>query len=273
MRSFVLFVILILVGIPAAYGQNSPNKTSTYLVEINELAQKIAVHAEEASNASSVEDVKEHANRVFEIVWGQPSRLHDPAEKGAIPVHGWKTRWQVNNDQFDEAFAERNGVVPPKVEDAQELGIMGRGRAVRLHAQQVLDSQSSSDVQKKSAEALIASLNNVIGWMKMDDGVTKGERQPRVDLTREWDAPVAFWQSTADTGWLAEVYSQAINILKVDYEGDVAEARKHAEAMLALTKKVIEGVDANDDGVVESMKMEGGINAVMNEAREGGLLD
>ena len=273
MRSFLFITALMIAVVPAVRAQSGLHGAGVYLAEINEMAGSLVVHAEEAVEASTVEGVKEHANKVFEIVWGQPSALNNPASKGAVPVHGWKTRWQVNNDQFDEAFAQRNGVIPPKVQDVQQLGIMGRGRAVRHYAQQVLDSKSSSDMEKKKAEALIASLNNVIGWMKMDDGVTKGERQPRVDLTREWDSSTEFWQSTADTGWLAEVHSQAINILKVDYNGDVAEAKQHAEGLLALSKKVMEGVDVDGNGRVDSVKMEGGINAAMEEAREGGFIE
>lgn len=233
----------------------------------------ILKHAEEAASASSVDDIRMHANKVFELVWGQSPEQQESLTTGAVHSHGWKTRWQVDNTQFDEAFYERNGTNPPQIQDIQSLGIMGRARAVRHYAQQVIDSESSSDMQREKATALIASLNNVIGWMKMDDGVTKGERQPRVDLTSEWDSPVEFWQSTADTGWLAEVYSQAINILKVDYEGDVDEAQMHAKGLLALSKKMMEGVDANSNGSVESIKMEGGMSAVMSEARNGGFLD
>ena len=273
MRSFLFIVILILMYTPTVQGQSDSHDASKYLAEIEVLANKIVTHAKEATAASTVEGVKEHANNVFELVWGQSSILQSPGEKGAVPIHGWKTRWQVNNDQFDEAFADRNGVIPPAIEDVQQLGIMGRGRAVRLHAQKIIDSESASEADKQRAEALIASLNNVIGWMKMDDGVTKGERQPRVDLTREWDSSIEFWQSTADTGWLAEVFSQAVNILKVDYDGDVAEANKHAEGLLELSMKMVKGVDADGNGTVESVKMEGGVEAIMSEAQAAGMLD
>ncbi len=272
MRFSLLLAVICLITAPSVHAQSSKN-AGQYLSEIEELAQEMVEHSEKASTASTVASVKEHANKVFEIVWGQLSTLEDPAQKGAVPVHGWKTRWQVDNGMFDEAFANRYGVVPPEIEDIQQLGVMGRGRAVRHYAQKIIDSESSTLLEKEKAEMVIASLNNIIGWMKMDDGVTKGERQPRVDLTREWDSPTEFWLSTADTGWLAEIYSQAVNILKVDYGNDVAEANRHAKGLLALSKKVISGVDANKDGTIEPIKMEGGLMAVMEVAQQAGLLN
>ena len=254
------------------YAQNNQN-AGTFLAEIESMAGDMMRHAEEAEKAQSIEEVKMHANEVFKIIWGQESELMDPMAKGAIPTHGWKTRWQVDNTLFDDAFVKRNGTLPPEIQDVQMLGMMGRGRAIRHYAQQIIDSEGSTVNQKERAEGLISSLNNVIGWMKMDDGVTKGERQPRVDLTREWDSSTEFWLSTADTGWLAEVYSQAVNILKVDYQDDLEEARQHAKGLVELSSKVIEGVDANSDGVIEAGKMEGGLSAVLGEAREGGFLD
>ena len=272
MRFSLLLAVVCLTTASSVHAQSS-NSAGQYLSEIEEMAQEMVEHSEKASTASTVASVKEHANKVFEIVWGQLSALEDPAQKGAVPVHGWKTRWQVDNGMFDEAFAKRYGVVPPEIGDIHQLGVMGRGRAVRHLAQKIIDSESSTQLEKEKAEMVIASLNNIIGWMKMDDGVTKGELQPRVDLTREWDSPSDFWLSTADTGWLAEIYSQAVNILKVDYGDDVAEANKHAEGLLALSKKIISGVDANNDGAIEPIKMEGGLTAVMEEAQQAGLLD
>jgi len=244
---------------------------SQYLTEIQDMARKVLDLSEEAANASDVEGVKAGANQVFELVWGVASGKSEGNAAGPVNIHGWKIRWQVDAGDFDEAFAGRNGVVPPEITDARQLGIMGRGRAVRDMLQAVLDSESSSAMQKKQAEATIASLNNVIGWMKMDDGVTKGELQPRVDLTREWDSPAEFWLSTADTGWLQEVYSQAINIMKVDYAGDTDEAHKHARDMIDLARRVLEGLDANKDGAVTPEKMEGGINAALLAAQAGGF--
>jgi hypothetical protein len=121
-------------------------------------------------------------------------------------------------------------------------------------------------------EHVITSLNNVIGWMKMDDGVTKGERQPRVDLTREWDSPIEFWMSTADTGWLHEVYAQALNILKTDYGRDLSLAKQHAAGLTRLIQKAIDGVDANSNGSVEPIKMEGGIATAVQHAHLAGFI-
>ena len=42
---------------------------------------------------------------------------------------------------------------------------------------------------------------------------------------------------------------------------------------LVLSKKIISGVDANNDGTIEPIKMEGGLTAVMEEAQQAGLLD
>ena len=77
---------------------------------------------------------------------------------------------------------------------------------------------------EEPADRALASLNNVIGWTYMTTGIKVREIQPRVSLTHLWDAPREFWHSTAVTGWLAEAYAQAVNILKTDYEDDVAEA-------------------------------------------------
>ena len=118
---------------------------------------------------------------------------------------------------------------------------------------------------------MVHSLSNVIGWMKIDDGVTKGERQPRVDLTYQWDAPVEFWMSTADTGWLHEAFAQALNILKTDYGDDVEMARSHAADMVDLLEKTMEGVDANGNGSIEPVRMEGGLLTAMQHAGFAGI--
>ncbi len=245
---------------------------SDYLTEIHQLAEKVLSASEQAAGASDVAGVKSKANTVFELVWGTGSGLGGVTDAGAVNIHGWKTRWQVDNGYFDEAFADRYGVTPPEITNIKELGIMGRGRAVRKMLQAILDSEDANKTQKLHAEAAISSLNNVIGWMKMDNGVTKGELQPRVDLTREWDSSSEFWLSTSDTGWLQEVYSQAINIMKVDYEGDEEEARKHAKDMVDLAKRVLEGLDANNDGIVAPAKMEGGLEAALEQAQAGGFI-
>lgn len=269
---FALFLCLIVLVISTGVREASAQADiSSYLNEMHEMAKQVLDASEKAASASDVDGVKSQAGTVFEMVWGaNPGMAGDAA--GAVHVHGWKTRWQSTNGDFDEAFAERYGVTPPEVTNIQELGIMGRGRAVRKMLQSVVDDANSSSDQKQHAEAAIASLNNVIGWMKMDNGVTKGELQPRVDLTREWDSSSDFWLSTADTGWLLEVFSQAINIMKVDYEGDTDEARKHAQGMVDLARRVLEGLDANEDGTVKAEKMEGGLEAAVRAAQAGGFI-
>src|SRR5690606_4099576 len=95
--------------------------------------------------------------------------------------------------------------------------------------------------------------------------------QPRISLTHMWDAPAAFWNSTADTGWLYEAEAQAINILKTDYGTDVGEAREHAAGMTQLLQRAVDGVDANRNGTVEPARMEGGLRAGLSEAGRAGL--
>lgn len=250
-----------------AYAQDD---IGAHLQAIDALSQQALEASRAAESAATVADVKAGADAVFETAWGLRSGLHGD-EHGAAHIHGWKTRWQVTNADFDEDFAERYGTKPQEVDDPAALGIVGRGRYVRKQIQALLDSDSATDAQKRHAEHVIASLNNVIGWMMIDDGVTKAERQPRVDLTRVWDAPSAFWNSTADTGWLHEVYAQALNILKTDYEGDVATARRHAAAMTQLIEKYRNGVDADNDGTVEPAMMEGGLTTALQHAEFGGF--
>ena len=268
----ILFSVLLLALLcPTMIYAQDQLDIDTYLSEIEAMCEQVVALSEDATRASSVDAVKDHADQVFALIWGVNASGEGSAE-GAVAIHGWKTRWQVDNGHFDESFAKRYGVVPPEITDTRELGIMGRGRAVRRALQDIVDNDVAAEEQRARAERIIAALNNVIGWMKMDDGVTKGERQPRVDLTREWDAPSEFWLSTADTGWLPEVFSQSINIMKVDYEGDLEEARAHAKGMHDLAVKVMEGVDANNDGTVAAGQMEGGIQAALSEARAGGLV-
>ena len=243
-----------------------------YMMDMKRMLQEAVTLSEQAASASDVAGVKAKADEVFALVWGMPSGKEAGDATGAVSIHGWKTRWQVDNSQFDEAFAERNGVIPPEITDPAALGIMGRGRALRLALLNEMDRAEISEETKSHLEAAVASLNNIIGWMKIDDGVTKGERQPRVDLTREWDAPSEFWLSTADTGWLPEVYSQAINILKVDYQNNVEEARSHAKAMHELAVRCLEGLDANEDGKVMPAQMEGGFEAAHAEVIAAGIM-
>jgi hypothetical protein len=238
---------------------------------IKQLSEQALAASRASEQAATVAEVKRHADAVFETVWGLPSGLAE-GRTGAAAIHGWKTRWQVTYADFDEAFAGRYGAEPPEITDPAQLGLVGRGLYVRKRLLTTMENDAASDAQKRHAGHVVAALNNVIGWMQMDDGVTKAERQPRVDLTRQWDAPSAFWLSTADTGWLYEVYAQALNILKTDYEGDVATARQHAAALTRLLEKTLSGVDADEDGSVAPAMMEGGLNTALQHAQLGGFL-
>jgi hypothetical protein len=111
----------------------------------------------------------------------------------------------------------------------------------------------------------------VIGWTYITTGLKVREVQPRISLTHVWDAPPAFWNSTADTGWLYEVQAQAINILKTNYGNDVEEARRHAADLVNLIDRVITGVNANENGRIESIVMEGGLDAALAEGARAGL--
>lgn len=264
-----LLLLLSLVAFPV-YAQ-SGNNVAPHLQAIQQLSDQALAASRAAEQGRTVADVKARADAVFETVWGIRSGLIDAAP-GAADVHGWKTRWQVDNTAFDEAFVERNGTVPPEITDITQLGIVGRGLYVRSQLQALLDADDTPDGRKRHTEHTIAALNNVIGWMQMDDGVTKAERQPRVDLTRLWDAPSDFWLSSSDTGWLYEVYAQALNIMKTDYAGDVAMAHRHAAAMTQLIEKYRTGMDVDDDGTVEPVMMEGGLDTALQHARLAGLI-
>jgi len=178
----------------------------------------------------------------------------------------------VSGEEFDPNFVRRLGSAPPRVTDPSALGIVGRGRAARARLEQIADSASTASVSARAAAlGALASLNDVIGWTHITRGYKGREVQPRISLTHEWDAPTAFWNSTADTGWLFEAEAQAINILKTDYGNDVDEARRHAAAMTELLQHVRDGVDADRDGTVEPARMEGGLNAALSEAAKAGL--
>lgn len=259
--------VLALTGLmilPASALAQSKNDLGKHLVALQQLAQEALSHSKAAETSASVDEVKQHTDQVFALIWGAPSGLVDAEAGGAAHIHGWKVRWQVNNDEFDEGFAERYGTEPPAITDPMALGIIGQGRAVRKQL-------NASGEANAHIDHTVISLNNVIGWMKIDDGVTKGERQPRVDLTSEWDAPSEFWLSTADTGWMFEVFSQAMNILKTSYEGDLGEAQKHAAGMTQLLEKCLNGEDANGNGSIEPVKMEGGLNSMLEHAEYAGL--
>lgn len=269
-----IWVLALLVsGLSTPSFAQQPDEIGRYLSEIHQLARTALEESHAAENAGSVAEVKQHADAVFETIWGMPSGLASETARGAEHAHGWKTRWQVSPADFDSAFAARYGTEPPEIEDPARLGIVGRGRYVRKILEAAMADENAPNSVRTHGEHVVTSLNNVIGWMKMDDGVTKGERQPRIDLTREWDSPIEFWMSTADTGWLHEVYSQALNILKTDYDGDVDVARQHAAGMTQLLSKALDGVDENGSGSVEPVKMEGGITTALQHAGFAGYVD
>lgn len=241
-----------------------------HLAAIEEMVMSAHEAATLAANAATIEQVKQQADVVYSYVWGVSSGLVQ--NPGAATMHGWKTRWQSTYTDFDPAFAERYGSTPPQITDPEGLGIIGRGRYIRRKLTASLDGHDIDSESKQAVARLVSSLNNVIGWMRMDNGVTKAELQPRVDLTYQWDAPKTFWQSSADTGWLFEVQAQALNILKSNYRGDLVTARQHARDMVDLIDKCRDGIDANDDGEVSAAMMEGGLTAAKLAAQQAGLL-
>lgn len=249
----------------------SDSDAAALLAEVHDLVQQAITTSRSAENAGSVAEVKQAAAQVVQAVWGI-----DPQVNGAEPTEvarlGWKERWQVSGAEFDPNFVARMGSEPPRITDPRQLGIVGRARAVRGRLEVLTDTTSSaSAAARQAADQTLASLNNVIGWTHITRGYKGREVQPRISLTHMWDAPPAFWNSTADTGWLFEAESQAINIIKTDYENDVDEARQHAAAMTALLQRVIDGVDANRNGIVEAAIMEGGLAAALSAAAGAGL--
>ncbi|MEM7098046.1 MAG: hypothetical protein AAF541_07290 [Pseudomonadota bacterium] len=183
--------------------------------------------ARKASRARSLDALKQEIADIHAMVWG----IRMNADHLETPYPDWKSQWQVSYDQFDPEFAHRYGTDKPALTPSQ-LGFVGRGRYIRQTVMQGLGNQVPEG---------IAALNNVIGWMRIDDGVTKAERQPRIDLTYRWDAPNSFWQSTADTGWIFEVYAQALNILKTNYGDDLKLAKQHARDLRSLLRKCRRG--------------------------------
>jgi hypothetical protein len=260
------------LGLAPAAAQSPDADVGSHLQEIVDLTEQALDASRAAEQAQTVEDVKAGADAVFEAVWGLSSGLANETARGASAQHGWKTRWQTSPAAFDSAFAARLGTAPPEIEDPRALGVLGRGLYVRNQFAVAPDSAGPETPGARfSHESIVAPLSNVIGWMRLDNGITKGELQPRIDLTYKWNAPMAFWQSTADTGWLHEAYAQAVNILKTNYDGDVEMARQHAAGMTQLLEKTLDGVDANNDGRVAPVMMEGGLRLALQEAQAAGL--
>ncbi len=263
-----LLIVVLMATLMTACGHRTV--VGGHVAAIEEMTNSAHEAATKAANATTVEQVKQHADVVYATVWGISSGLVQ--HSGAASIHGWKTRWQSTFTDFDPAFAARYGNAPPQITDPEDLGIIGRGRYIRRTLTTETDIPDENPPPKQAVERLISSLNNIIGWTRMDNGVTKAELQPRVDLTYQWDAPKAFWQSSADTGWLFEVQAQALNILKSNYDGDLETAKKHARDLVALIEKCRDGIDANHDGTISAVMMEGGLTAVKLAAEEAGLL-
>ena len=247
------------------YGESlSDAEASALLVEMRDMTQQVLAVTRAAEQAGSVAEVKSAANRVFELAWGQPSGIAPTDATGAVSSLGWKEHWQVTGGEFHPDFARRLGTQPPRITDPRQLGVMGRGRAVRGRLEEASRGSSQAYLsQQTDAERALVSLNNVVGWTYVTGGLKGREVQPRISLTHVWDAPPAFWNSSADTGWMPEAYSQAINILRTDYAGDVAEARRHATGLTELLTRVLNGVDADRNGTVEPRPMEGGLAAAV----------
>ncbi len=272
LTSIALALLVLALGSPPAAAQSLNGDVGDHLQDIVTLTEQALDASRAAESAQTVGDVKAGADAVFEAVWGLSSGIDAEAARGATAQHGWKTRWQTSPAAFDSAFAARLGTAGPEIDDPSELGILGRGRYVRSQFAVAPDSAGPETPGARfSHDAIVAPLNNVIGWMRLDNGITKGELQPRIDLTYKWDAPMEFWNSSADTGWLHEAYSQAVNILKTNYDGDVAMAREHAAGMTQLLEKALNGMDANDNGRVEPIMMEGGLRLALQEAQAAGL--
>ncbi len=246
-----------------ALAQSSNNEIAMHLKAIDQLTNDALAASQKAETAASAADVKRQADIVFSSIWGITSGLADGAI-GAEKVHDWKSRWQSDTDDFELETPEKFGVLPAAVTDPALMGIVGRGRYVR-------------DLIKVQAEAgnahfqhTFAALNNVIGWQRMDYADARGG-MPRVDLTSQWDAPSGFWLSSADTGWIFDAYTQALNILKTSYGDDVASARQHAAGMTQLLERVRAGLDANGNNTVEPAMMEGGLDTALQHARLAGV--
>jgi hypothetical protein len=236
---------------------NDQGEIGGHLAALQTSLQAARKSALDATQASSLAALKHYVDEVFAAVWGHGSEL--TVGSGAVRQLGWRERWQTSYTHFDAAFVERYGRAPAQVTDPAELGVLGRERYARHQILSQLNTHENS-----SHGRLLAGLNNVIGWQRLDDGVTKAERQPRIDLTYLWDAEQDFWRSEADTGWLFTVAAQAINILKTDYDNDLTLAQTHARSLILLLDRCINDVDTNNNGRIDPIPGEAGIETAMD---------
>lgn len=262
---FVAAILFAFVSVPGARAQSWP-EVRAVLDEMPQLVDEALVASRAAEEASSIPDLKRHVDRVFEAVWGIPSGLVGERRARTEHVHGWKTRWQADPADYDSSWAARTGGGLAEIRDPRRLGIVGRGRYVRRFLEGIVADSTAARTEREAARAVLVPLSNVVGWMRLSSGLKGNELQPRVSLTHVYDYPAAFWQSTADTGWIFEAYSQASNILKTDYAGDLAEARRHTAGLSDVLARVLQGVDADRDGTVAAAPMEGGLRTALARA-------
>lgn len=227
------------------YGTPSADEIGQYLNDIYQIAEEIREEINLAATADTVEGVKEHAEHVYELIMGVSSG-------GSGHVLGWEERWYPQS--------------------ADVPGLDAKARYARELIQVLIDDPSSSNDVKLHGQFVIESLNNVVGWMIHGTGRKSGTLQPRQNLTYVWDAPTEFWLSTADTGWVHEISSQALNIIRVNYAGDVEEARKHAEAMIPMMERVFEGAETDADTLQWAYMMRGGLDIVMQHGALAGFI-
>lgn len=270
-KAALLVALLILPA--AAHAQRLPADVGPMLAEVQTLMDEALAASRQAAEASDVAAVKRHVEAVNVHLYGLASGLADPSTRGAAAVHTWKTEWQTDGSVADSSWEARYGTLPPPINDVRELGVIGRARHVREALAAIAADSTAASADRETAAALAASLSNVVGWMHLTIGYKGSEEQPRISLTHMWDMPKAFWQGTADTGWLHEAHAQAFNILKTDYEGDVAEARAHAADLTMLLERSVSGLDADGDGQIAPAPMEGGLDAAFAVARGAGVLE
>lgn len=241
------------------------DEIAQYLTSIHDLAEEAHAASRAAEEAGSVAELKRHVDEVFAAIWGIPSGLAEEGAYGAAAAHGWKTRWQADTSDFELQTPEKFGTAPPEITDPTQLGIQGRGIYLR---RQLWTGTEGDSVHVRH---VIASLSNVIGWPKMDYDTGARGGMPRIDLTYKWDAPSEFWKSEADTGWIEQVYVQALNILRTSYGSDLATAQQHAAGLTDLIEICLSGRDHDGNGSVEPVMMEGGLDTAVQHAELAGL--